>query len=69
MRQSVPFPFVIAQSVTSNLMQSTKAEYFDKDIVWEIIDRNRDSVCYRYGKRTKVQASNNKHTCVSPSLK
>ena len=30
-------------------MYSTKAEYFYKDIVWEIVDHNLGPVCYRYG--------------------
>ena len=49
MRQSVPVPRVIAQSGTAVFAQSsrtTMAEYFYKDVVWEIIDYNCRSVCY-----------------------
>lgn len=46
MRQSVPFPWEMGPSVSeqADFMHSTNAEYFYKDVVWEIIDHNRESV-------------------------
>ena len=58
MGQPVPFPCEMVPSGIANFMPSTNAEYFYKDVVWEIIDHNRGSVCYQYGERTKILAIN-----------
>jgi hypothetical protein len=50
MRQSVPFPWVMPAAPSFNFIHSAKAEYFYKDVVWEIVDHDRGSISYQYGK-------------------
>ena len=71
MRQSLPFPWETAPSVTANFIHSAEAEYFYKDVVWEIVDHDCGSMnrnTYPVNQSFK-KGTSDRHTRVCSSKK